>query len=456
MFQRAQQQKIAEDQIRQLRSDNNYRKEVLRLEQRIQDLEKEKADLSLNLDRQRDEINVIRENQSDLMTENTVLKNAAKVKKQEFSESDTQTECSVHCSDISVQTDFVDDVQVEVNCEKCEVDKKLIGELVLSLEMIEKSVHYTKSLECEKSITELVGRLDIIEKHIFPTNDQPRSMNCSTSNPNNIVPSSSSNTVHPSGKAYIPSIKDTTLSQMNTFRPLQHVNNTHYIPFKPPIEEKEIQPSKLKPLPLIPGDKLYSEALKGAETTLIVTDSMTGGVKAKAIKRNIGSKNDQVLFRRFPGHTAEDIAFYVSKPLSAEKPDNVIIVAGTNDLARASYEKEEIDEFEVVESILKIGRAAREHGAKKICISSIMVRRGHRYREVVKKVNDLLYMTCVAEEFNFIDQDDITLAHISQDGVHLNANGTIILLYNILSVFSTFDRNLIDFMKDYQYAKSLS
>ena len=85
-----------------------------------------------------------------------------------------------------------------------------------------------------------------------------------------------------------------------------------------------------------------------------------------------------------------------------------------------------------------------------------MVRRGHRYREVVKKVNDLLYMTCVAEEFNFIDQDDITLAHISQDGVHLNANGTTILLYNILSVFSTFDRNLIDFMKDYQYAKSLS
>ena len=80
LFQRAQQQKIADDQIRQLRSDNNYRKEVLRLEQRIQDLEKEKADLSLNLDRQRDEINVIRENQSDLMTENTVLKNAAKVK----------------------------------------------------------------------------------------------------------------------------------------------------------------------------------------------------------------------------------------------------------------------------------------------------------------------------------------------------------------------------------------
>ena len=60
LFERAQEQKIAEDQIKQLRNDSNYRKEVQRLEQTIQDLEKDKSDLVANRDRQKDEMNLIR------------------------------------------------------------------------------------------------------------------------------------------------------------------------------------------------------------------------------------------------------------------------------------------------------------------------------------------------------------------------------------------------------------
>ena len=65
-------------------------------------------------------------------------------------------------------------------------------------------------------------------------------------------------------------------------------------------------------------------------------------------------------------------------------------------------------------------------------------------------------MACVAEEFTFLDQADITMAHISSDGVHLNSHGTFILFYNILSVFDTFDASLIDFKNDYAYALSIS
>ena len=190
--------------------------------------------------------------------------------------------------------------------------------------------------------------------------------------------------------------------------------------------------------------------------TMIITDSMSGGVKANCIKKNIKGKDDTIIFKRFPGHTAEEISCYAPKPLSDGKPDNVIIVAGTNDITRASYDKDCIDEFEVVGNLMKIARIAQEHGAKKIHVSSIMVRRGYRYSEAVKKINDLLYMACVAENFVFMDQADITMAHISSDGIHLNSHGTAILLYNILSVFNTFDGNFIDFRKDYEYAMSLS
>ena len=70
-------------------------------------------------------------------------------------------------------------------------------------------------------------------------------------------------------------------------------------------------------------------------------------------------------------------------------------------------------------------------------------------------MNELLYMACVAEDFFFMDQCDITLDHISSDGVHPNPSGTAILKYNILSVFRTFDRNYMDFKEEYERAMSI-
>ena len=178
---------------------------------------------------------------------------------------------------------------------------------------------------------------------------------------------------------------------------------------------------------------------------------------AKNAEKFFEEKDEKIIFKRFPGHTAEEMSFYAEKPLRDQKPEKVVIVAGTNDLTRDMFEKECVDEFAVVESLMKIGRTAREYGAKMIHISSIMVRRGNWYRGVVEKVNDLLYMACVAENFLYMDQADITMAHISSsDGVHLNSHGTTILLFNILSTFDTFDASFMDFKIDYEYPMSIS
>ena len=55
-----------------------------------------------------------------------------------------------------------------------------------------------------------------------------------------------------------------------------------------------------------------------------------------------------------------------------------------------------------------------------------------------------------------MDQDNIKLVHVSSDGTHLNAHGTTILFFNILSVFNSFDSNSMDFKEDFNYAMSLS
>ena len=345
--------------------------------------------------------------------------------------------------DIGVQTDH------QAVCKNCENDRNLISELIQLLEAMESSITFYQALECDQNFVNLIKHLAHIEEaDKIQTNKKPEGQ---VNNSALDKQTNKSSTVCPLGTAYIPSVKDTLLSQTNRFNSLQHINNdTHFNQFS-----NNLQPSTAQSLPLVPGPKLYSETVKGSHTTMIVTDSMTGGVKVNGIKKNIRGKDERILFKRFPGHTAEEIAFYATKPLSDNKPDKVIIVAGTNDLTRAVYDKGTIDEYEVVQSLMKIGRAAREHGAKKIYVSSIMTRRGYRYCEGIKKVNDLLYMACVAEDFLFMDHADITMAHISADGIHLNAHGTAILFYNILSVFDSFDGDLIDFKKDYEHAMSM-
>ena len=144
------------------------------------------------------------------------------------------------------------------------------------------------------------------------------------------------------------------------------------------------------------------------------------------------------------------MAFYSPKPLADEKPDHVVVVAGTNDLSRAIQQRGTVDEYKVVNAILNIARCARFHGAKKVVVSSVLPRRGYQYQRALAEVNDLLYMSCIAEEFIFMDNTDITLAHISNDGVHPNNFGTTILKYNILNTFRTFNPRLCDFKQEYE------
>ena len=144
---------------------------------------------------------------------------------------------------------------------------------------------------------------------------------------------------------------------------------------------------------------------------MIIADSTPYKIKINQIKDNINLSQESVIIKRYPGHTADEIAFYSPKPLSDIKPEQVIIIAGTNSLTRSIHESGSVDEFEVVNEILEIARAARANGAKKIHVSSVLVRRGFAYRDVVDKVNEVLYMACLAENFMFMDQAEISLNH---------------------------------------------
>lgn len=201
-------------------------------------------------------------------------------------------------------------------------------------------------------------------------------------------------------------------------------------------------------LKVVPGNKLYSQS--HVKTTLIISDSTPKRIHNSEIKANIDLTKEDVVFKRYPGQTAEEIAYYAPKPLRDINPEVVIIIAGTNDLTKGMFNGGVVDEYEVVKNIKNIGCAARDSGAKKIYISGILVRKGYQYKNVTPRVNNLLQSMCSDENFVYIDQSDITTGHISGDGIHPNFYGTTVLKYNILSIFPTFNPYLSDFDDDYE------
>ena len=185
---------------------------------------------------------------------------------------------------------------------------------------------------------------------------------------------------------------------------------------------------------------------------MIITDSMLGRVNVKQMKRNIDTNEEDVIIKKFPGGTADEISHYAAKPLQDTKPKRVILIAGTNDIARDVDSGRTVNEYEVVESLMKTARHARSLGAEKVHVSAVIVRHGFQYRNPVTRVNQLLERACAGEGFIFMDQSDITPCHICFDGVHLNFHGQTLLKMCILSSFHTFNPYFIDFEHDYDNA----
>ena len=112
-----------------------------------------------------------------------------------------------------------------------------------------------------------------------------------------------------------------------------------------------------------------------------------------------------------------------------------------------------VNEYEVVENLLRTARTARELGAEKVFISAILTRHGYHFKNPITRINSLLEAACPSEGFFFLDQSDISSSHISSDGVHTNFFGSTLLKMSILSCFHTFNPYLIDF--EYDYERSL-
>ena len=199
---------------------------------------------------------------------------------------------------------------------------------------------------------------------------------------------------------------------------------------------------------VVPGTRSYSAA--HIQETIILTDSMTNRINNRQLNNNLDKDQERAIIKKYPGATSAEIAHYAIHPLNAIQPFRCIVVAGTNDLR--PKDNTVLEAESIVKSIISIGKTARDFGVTEINISGLVTRRDRRLNRIIPRINALLQAECLREDFTFIEQDDITYAHLNDDGLHLNHYGSSIMKMNLLRCFLSFNPYFNDFLYVYENA----
>ena len=155
---------------------------------------------------------------------------------------------------------------------------------------------------------------------------------------------------------------------------------------------------------------------------VITGDSLLNGLHEKGL-----SRNHRVKVNNFPGGTSQTILENIDEIIK-NKPDCLIIHAGTNGINLFNQAKKIIKEVKKV-----------SHNTK-IAFSSIVTRKDRKnIDKKVLEVNSHLKNYCSQKNIDFIDNNNIKEEHLGVKKLHLNKRGNSVLASNILKYLrSTF------------------
>ena len=127
---------------------------------------------------------------------------------------------------------------------------------------------------------------------------------------------------------------------------------------------------------------------------------------------------------------------YTTYFLEKDKPDNLIIVSGLNDLLHHK-ERSTANCNEIANNVVEIGREAKRRGVWRICISGLVKPKYDNCRIKVDEINSIISDYCKKEGFVYIDQNNIG-RHDMGDMIHVGQQGMQKLMDNILNNLHTY------------------
>ena len=156
--------------------------------------------------------------------------------------------------------------------------------------------------------------------------------------------------------------------------------------------------------------------------TVIVSDSMTKPIDMVEFSSLI--ENGHAIKRAYGGKTAQSLKHYAYASMKEDKPDAVLICAGTNNLSKKRQTAKQI-----ATEIIEIVKTCQDEGVGKVYVSSIICR--SIYQDKINEINHILQFQASTNNFQFIDNTDIKLNHLDGN-VHLNEEGINLLANNYL------------------------
>ena len=139
----------------------------------------------------------------------------------------------------------------------------------------------------------------------------------------------------------------------------------------------------------------------------------------------MSKSNVKVGVQSFSGCSTEDMACNI-QPVLRREPDEVILHVGTNSLQKHTTA------HACAKEIIVLAKSIDE--TTQVTISSLITRSDKADMTTkIKEVNRFLKSSCHQNNWNFIDNGNITAEHLNGSKLHLSKTGTTILAKNILS-----------------------
>ena len=485
MFKKEQKMKIMADRVKQLQNDNNYRKEVTRLEEVVEQregdlrqlkeelkkskdiniqavadkqevkeeletsMEKERnlikeleesnimmEEVKIELEKSKEKVIILEENKTFLLNENTVLKNEVKLlKMNERVDEESQNNHQPRSGDKP------DELQ-EMSKGLCSLQKELSRFKKFTFRKLDELAgrDCSSSSLCSSDDQESGEESDAVEVEVL-TSPQPQPQKKTTSPRHKHRKNAGSKQ-----EIKVPSVT------------LRYEGNSPPTAALSPDESGQT-------IPLVPGHQLYSDKVRASTAspestdydeeekarkiegirerrqareskTIIFSSSITRDVTRKQREFNEKCSKSNVVFHQFNGKKASEIVKYMIPHLEDEQPSSVVFVAGGNDLPNKDISIEEIKK--IANCLVEGGLRCRgEYGVNDVYISSIMPRSHSEFQGNRHRLNNILREMCESNDFTFIDNNNIVLStHGHHDGVHLNYEGSNLLGANLLSVLN--------------------
>ena len=133
-----------------------------------------------------------------------------------------------------------------------------------------------------------------------------------------------------------------------------------------------------------------------------------------------------MVVKAFSGAKTKCMEHYVV-PYLEQKPENIIIHVGTNDLQCTDTASK------IAGRIMNLALKCSQHS--KVFVSGI-VKRGDNLNGKGESVNDILQKSCISRNIPFIANNNIELSDLNGSQLHLNKTGTLKLTSNFLEFIS--------------------